>query len=102
MLVATNLYLTRTLAKNSTAVLPRPNLAASLNRRTGARIAFGEIAYWLTDLAVSLLTPSERNAAAARGRMDGYLDQLALTQAPSWSPSFAPSATSSRNSAMMP
>jgi len=34
--------------------------------------------YWLTDLAVSLLTPSERNAAAARGRMDGYLDQLAL------------------------
>ena len=34
--------------------------------------------YWLTDLAVSLLTPSERNAAAARSRMDGYLDQLAL------------------------
>ena len=33
--------------------------------------------YWLTDLAVSLLTVSERNAAAARGRMDGYLDQLA-------------------------
>ena len=33
--------------------------------------------YWLTDLAVSLLTASERNAAAARTRMDGYLEQLA-------------------------
>ena len=43
-----------------------------------ARIAFGEMRYWLTDLAVSLLTPSETNAAAARARMDSYLDQLAL------------------------
>src|ERR1700688_597232 len=34
--------------------------------------------YCLTDLAVSLLTQSERNAAAARTRMDGYLDQLAV------------------------
>ena len=32
------------------------------------------------DLAVSLLTPSERNAAAARSRMDGYLDQIAACQ----------------------
>ena len=34
--------------------------------------------YWLTDLAASLLTPSERNAAAARERMDHYLEQLAV------------------------
>ena len=78
MLVATNLYLTRTLSKNSAAVTNETELSAIIETANGARIAFGEMRYWLTDLAVSLLTPSERNAAAARSRMDGYLDQLAL------------------------
>src|SRR5437868_261696 len=77
MLVATNLYLTRTLSKNSAAVANETELSAVIDRANGARIAFGEMRYWLTDLAVSLLTPSERNAAAARVRMDGYLDKLA-------------------------
>ena len=78
MLVATNLYLTRTLAKNSAAVATETELSSTIESANGARIAFGEMRYWLTDLAVSLLTPSERNAAAARVRMDGYLDRLAL------------------------
>src|SRR6185437_13679950 len=78
MLVATNLYLTRTLAKNSTAVAAETELSGTIESANGARIAFGEMRYWLTDLAVSLLTPSERSAAAARVRMDGYLDRLAL------------------------
>jgi signal transduction histidine kinase/CheY-like chemotaxis protein len=77
-LIATNLYLTRTLSKNSTAVTKETELSTVIETANGARIAFGEMRYWLTDLAVSLLTPSEGNAAAARGRMDGYLDQLAL------------------------
>lgn len=78
MLIATNLYLTRTLSNNSTAVTKETELSTVIETANGARIAFGEMRYWLTDLAVSLLTPSERNAAAARGRMDGYLDQLEL------------------------
>ena len=78
MLIATNLYLTRTLSKNSAAVTKETELSSVIETANGARIAFGEMRYWLTDLAVSLLTPSERNAAAARGRMDGYLDHLAL------------------------
>src|SRR5947199_5175389 len=78
MLIATNLYLTRTLSKNSTAVTKETELSTVIETANGARIAFGEMRYWLTDLAVSLLTSSERDAAAARGRMDGYLDQLAL------------------------
>jgi signal transduction histidine kinase/CheY-like chemotaxis protein/HAMP domain-containing protein len=78
MLIATNLYLTRTLSKNSAAVTKETELSAVIETANGGRIAFGEMRYWLTDLAVSLLTPSERNAAAARARMDGYLDQLAL------------------------
>ena len=78
MLMATNLYLMRTLAKNSAAVATETELSSIINSANGARIAFGEMRYWLTDLAVSLLTPSERSAAAARGRMNGYLDRLAL------------------------
>ena len=78
MLIATNLYLMHTLAKNSTAVATETELSGIIESANGARIAFGEMRYWLTDLAVSLLTPSERSAAAARGRMDGYLERLAL------------------------
>ncbi len=78
MLVATNLYLTSKLANNSAAVAKETELSGVIDSANSARIAFGEMRYWLTDLAVSLLTASERNAAAARSRMDGYLDQLAL------------------------
>jgi signal transduction histidine kinase/CheY-like chemotaxis protein/HAMP domain-containing protein len=78
MLVATNLYLTSKLANNTAAVAKETELNGIIDSANNVRIAFGEMRYWLTDLAVSLLTPSERNAKAARGRMDGYLDQLSL------------------------
>jgi signal transduction histidine kinase/CheY-like chemotaxis protein len=78
MLISTNLYLMRTLAKNSAAVATETELSSIIESANGARIAFGEMRYWLTDLAVSLLTPSERSAAAARGRVNGNLDGLAL------------------------
>jgi signal transduction histidine kinase/CheY-like chemotaxis protein/HAMP domain-containing protein len=78
MVIATNLYLTNKLANNSAAVAKETELSGIIESANSARIAFGEMRYWLTDLAVSLLTPSERSAAAARSRMDGYLDQLAL------------------------
>src|ERR1700746_1439281 len=77
MLIATNLFLMRKLENNSVAVAAETELSETIGAAIGARVAFGEMRYWLTDLAVSLLTPSERNAAAARGRMDAYLDQLA-------------------------
>jgi len=77
LLIATNLFLTRKLENNSTAVAIETELSEIIESAIGARVAFGEMRYWLTDLAVSLLTPSERNATAARGRMDRYLDQLA-------------------------
>jgi adenylate cyclase len=77
LLIATNLYLMRKLASNSSAVTTETELSAVIESANGSRIAFGEMRYWLTDLAVSLLTVSERNAAVARARMDGYLDQLA-------------------------
>src|ERR1700753_476427 len=78
MLIATNLFLMRKLENNPAAVAPEPELSETIGAAIGARVAFGEMRYWLTDLAVSLLTPSERSAAAARSRMDGYLNRLAL------------------------
>src|SRR3569832_2050000 len=78
MLIVTNLYLTNKLANSSAAVARETELSSIIESANNARIAFGEMRYWLTDLAVSLLTPSETNAAAARARMDDYLEQLAL------------------------
>ena len=42
-----------------------------------AHITFGNLRYWLTDLSVSLLVTSERNALAAQERLDASLDVLA-------------------------
>jgi hypothetical protein len=52
-------------------------LLAGIEKADSARITFGEVRYWMTDLAVSQLTLSERNAAAARARMEDYLRKLA-------------------------
>ena len=76
VVVGTNVYLTHKLADSSNAVMETGELSRTIDAANGARIAFGEMRYWLTDLAVSLLTPSERNAAAARERMDRFLDAL--------------------------
>jgi signal transduction histidine kinase/DNA-binding response OmpR family regulator/HAMP domain-containing protein len=41
-----------------------------------AQREFGSMRYWLTELAVSLLTLSERRAQDARGRLEDSLDEL--------------------------
>src|SRR5258708_35440794 len=73
--VATNVYLTRKLADNSAAVAEVADLIDVIQSANGARVAFGELRYWLTDLAVSLLILSERNAAVARQWMGRHLEQ---------------------------
>jgi adenylate cyclase len=78
VLVGTNLYLTRILANNSRAVAQASELVDLIAVANDARIAFGEVRYWTADLAVSLLTASERNAAAARDRMNQRLNRLAV------------------------
>jgi signal transduction histidine kinase/DNA-binding response OmpR family regulator len=78
VLVGTNLYLTRILANNSQAAARATELVDLTAVANDARIAFGDVRYWTADLAVSLLTASERNAAAARDRMNHRLDRLAV------------------------
>lgn len=42
----------------------------------GVRVAFNDLRYWQTDLAVSLLTMAENNAAAARESLAANLERL--------------------------
>ena len=79
-LLATNFYLNRKLAENAAGMDEASNLLGLIEEANEAQIAFGEMRYWLTDLAVSMLTLSERNAAAARGQMEQHLDALAQRQ----------------------
>src|SRR5437660_1646119 len=75
-LIATNAYLTKKIAENSAGMVTAAELLKSIEEANSAQIAFGELRYWMTDLAVSQLTMAERNAAAARARVEQHLDQL--------------------------
>jgi signal transduction histidine kinase len=77
VLIGTNFYLTRKLAENSAGMVRAAELLGVIEEANSAQIAFGKNRYWMTDLAVSLLMLSERNAHAARERMEKDLDQLA-------------------------
>jgi len=76
VLVATNFYLTRALSENSAGMIKAAGLLGGIEQADKARIRFGEVRYWMTDLAVGQLTLSERNAAAARARMEEHLGKL--------------------------
>jgi signal transduction histidine kinase/HAMP domain-containing protein len=76
VLIATNAYLTTKLAENSAGMITASELLKSIEQANGAQIAFGEMRYWMTDLAVSQLLMAERNAASARARVERHLDEL--------------------------
>jgi signal transduction histidine kinase len=79
-LVATNVYLNRRLAESSAGMAKAVALLGVIRKANDAQHAFGEMRYWLTDLAVSLLSTSEQNAAAAREQTERDLDRLAERQ----------------------
>jgi hypothetical protein len=70
-------YLTRTLSDEAAATVQAADMFALADQANNARIAFGELRYWNTDLAVSQLTLSEQKAVSARERLEHDLDQLA-------------------------
>ena len=65
---------------NAERVISTTDLFEELDAASGATQEFGNIRYWLTDLAVSMLTISERNAKAARAELEGYLKRLAVDE----------------------
>src|SRR6185437_14555510 len=77
VLAGTTGYLTHTLSDEVESTVRAADMLALADQASSARVAFGELRYWNTDLAVSQLTLSEQKAAAARERMERDLNRLA-------------------------
>ncbi len=75
-LVATNVFLSTQLVRNSEAISEGTQALDVLTHATAASTHFGELKYWLSDLSVSLLMRSENNATAAREALERDLAAL--------------------------
>ena len=80
-LVITNVIVIRELYRNSQRIVDATDLFDQLETASGANGAFGDIRYWMTDVAVSQLSLSERNANEARQQLTVFLDKLATYDA---------------------
>jgi signal transduction histidine kinase/DNA-binding response OmpR family regulator/HAMP domain-containing protein len=76
ILIATNFYLNRGLKDGADALVAEARYVETLRTASAAEKSFGDLKYWLTDLAVSLLNLSEEKARDAKGRLDGQLTAL--------------------------
>ena len=76
VLIGSNLYLNRALSSGSQALLEETQIVATMTTANAAAHDFGDLKYWLTDLAASLLVRSELEAEQARERLEANLDRL--------------------------
>ncbi len=76
VLLASNWFLSERLSRNAEAVQQQTQVITVLKTANAASKAFGDLKYWLTDLAVSLLMRSEGNAYQARDRLYAELEAL--------------------------
>jgi signal transduction histidine kinase/CheY-like chemotaxis protein/HAMP domain-containing protein len=77
ILTLTTLYLNRQVSIEAAALADEARLVTVLKTANKANKDFGDLKYWLTDLAVSLLIRSEMNARAARDQLSADLAALA-------------------------
>src|SRR4051794_22233423 len=77
ILTVSTLYLTRQVSTGAAALAEEARLVTVLKTANKTAKDFGDLKYWLTDLAVSLLVRSEQNADAARDRLTADLAALA-------------------------
>lgn len=76
ILAGTSLYLSSKLEQNAEALRAEAHYVEVLRTASAAEKAFGDLKYWLTDLAVSLLNLSEQRANEAKHELDGQLSAL--------------------------
>jgi signal transduction histidine kinase/CheY-like chemotaxis protein len=76
VLIASNAYLAQRLSRNADAIAQEVAKVSELRMANSAVTRFGELKYWLSDLAVSLLMRSENNANAAHDALMADLDAL--------------------------
>jgi len=77
-LIGSNLYLNRVISHSSKILVDESVLVTSLTTANAASRAFGDLKYWLTDLAASLLIRSELEAESAQADLEAALDKLHL------------------------
>jgi PAS domain S-box-containing protein len=75
-LVGATVYLTRELHENAATLVEQGQTLALVKSANSTNKAFGDLKYWLADLAVSLLVRAEEEAAAARQALEAELDVL--------------------------
>jgi signal transduction histidine kinase/CheY-like chemotaxis protein len=76
ILIGTNSYLNQQLKSSADALAAEARYVEILRTASAAEKSFGDLKYWLTDLAVSLLNLSEQRAQEARGRLNEQLAAL--------------------------
>ena len=76
VLIGSNLYLNNALSQGSDTLLEESKIVMTMTTANAASHAFGDLKYWLTDLAASLLIRSELQAEEARTRLEENLDLL--------------------------
>ncbi|WP_119304352.1 PAS-domain containing protein [Dongia deserti] len=76
ILVATSIYLNRGIKEGADALVAEARYVEVLQTASAAEKSFGDLKYWLTDLAVSLLNLSEQKARDARRQFDAHLTTL--------------------------
>jgi len=75
-LVGTNMYMNQQLRLGAEALVAEAQYVEDLRNASDAEKAFGDLKYWLTDAAVSLLNLSEQRAREAKARLDAELTNL--------------------------
>src|SRR6202158_2370644 len=77
-ILATSLVLlSRELARDSEALAEEAGYVFIVKNANAANKHFGDLRYWLTDFAETLLSRSQQNAAAAKARLDADLREFA-------------------------
>ncbi|HUN51062.1 MAG TPA: response regulator [Candidatus Sulfotelmatobacter sp.] len=76
-LIATTAYLNLELTADGEALAEEARLVSIIKSANAANRDFGDLKYWLTDLAVSLLVRSQQNATLAKQRLEADLNNLA-------------------------
>ncbi|OHV79608.1 response regulator [Ensifer sp. LCM 4579] len=75
-LILSSLFLTQALYRSADRMAETTELFDRAASAAAAHVAFGDLRYWLTDLSVSLLMNSQRNAERARERLEVQLERL--------------------------
>ena len=77
ILAVSSALLIRELMRHSQSLAEQARLVSIVRTATTASKHFGDLKYWLTDLAITQLASSQENAAAAKARLDEDLKAIA-------------------------